>query len=65
MRVLRATGIAVSLFDAPWAVVEIFRMEWLHCVGHGVAATRLGNIFWIQIKRKEVGNNIKKKVNSF
>ena len=66
LRALRANGITVSpLFDAPWVVVEIFKMDWLHCVDQGVAATHLGNIFWIQIKRKEDGNNIKEKVDSF
>ena len=66
LRALRANGIAVSpLFDAPWVVVEIFKMDWLHCVDQGVAATHLGNIFWIQIKRKEVGRNLTEKVDSF
>ena len=66
LRALRANGITVSpLFDAPWVVVEIFKMDWLHCVDQGVAATHLGNIFWIQIKRKEAGRNIKEKVDSF
>ena len=60
LRALRANGITTSpLFDVPWVVVEIFKMDWLHCVDQGVAATHLGNIFWIQIKRKEAGNNIK------
>ena len=63
---LRAAGITPSpLLNAPWITVEIFRMDWLHCVDQGVASTLLGCVFYLTIRRKEVGSNITEKTNAF
>ena len=63
---LRANGISPSpLLNAPWITTEIFRMDWLHCVDQGVGSTLLGCIFYITIRRKEVGRNITERTNAF
>ena len=40
-------------------------MDWLHCVDQGVASTLLGCIFYITIRRKEVGCNITVRTDAF
>ena len=65
LRALRANGITVSpLFDAPWVVVEIFKMDWLHCVDQGIAADFLGNVLFILAKKKIPGRSFKVKVDA-
>ena len=66
LRMLKMNGIKPSpLFNAPWVTVEIFRMDWLHCVHQGGAATLLGCVFYITIRRKEDGANVAAKANAF
>ena len=66
LRTLRANNISPSpLLNAPWVIIEIFRMDWLHCVDQGVASTLLGCIFYITIRRKEVGCNITVRTDAF
>ena len=38
------------IFKAPWVTANVFRIDWLHAVDHGVAADFLGCVFWLCMK---------------
>ena len=46
MRVLERKGLLNPLFEAPWVVADIFKMDWLHAADQGIAADFAGNVIY-------------------
>jgi hypothetical protein len=46
IRIIERKGILNPLFEAPWVVTEIFKMDWLHAADQGIAADYAGTVFY-------------------